>query len=437
MKNYIGFLTDHSGSMHDIRNAALKDYNDSIKAVREAATANMLDTIVSVFGFGGKSQVTKHVVNSNPHVLTPMVDWSAQGNTPLYDAIGDMITLLKSMPDYDNPKVSFLIMLTSDGEEYQSIRYTKEKIAEMIGELRHDERWTIVCRIPSGCRRAFDELNIPADNIQEWDVSEKGIGISTQSTTVAMNNFYAQRAKGLRGSSTFYANAAHVTQNQVKASLQNISAEVSLWTVLPEEDGIEIKPFAEKRLGTMPFLKGAAFYQLSKTEARVQETKMIIIRDKSTGHVYFGEAARDMIGLPRTGNARVHPGNHGNYDIFIQSTSINRKLVAGTQLMYWPKVGVGFTAADFPWLTNGQSKIDPTLVQKSTAAIQATAGMQPAFAQPYGANPVVKTNITQTNDRTYYPSRDECRLAARKLGTSPRDAGKSSPTGQRWFIPKV
>lgn len=34
-------------------------------------------------------------------------------------------------------------------------------------------------------------------------------------------------------------------------------------------------------------------------------------------------------------DAQVKPGNHANFDIFVQSTSFNRKLVRGTKLLYF------------------------------------------------------------------------------------------------------
>ena len=51
-KNYVGFLNDHSGSMQGIAHAAAKDYNANIEAIKNAATTEMLDTVVSVVGIG-------------------------------------------------------------------------------------------------------------------------------------------------------------------------------------------------------------------------------------------------------------------------------------------------------------------------------------------------------------------------------------------------
>jgi hypothetical protein len=49
--------------------------------------------------------------------------------------------------------------------------------------------------------------------------------------------------------------------------------------------------------------------------------------------VYMGEDARRMLGLPTSGVAKVRPGNHSSFDVFVQSTSLNRKLVRGTKLL--------------------------------------------------------------------------------------------------------
>lgn len=91
-------------------------------------------------------------------------------------------------------------------------------------------------------------------------------------------------------------------------------------------------------------LKGAAFYQLTKAEKNVQSWKYILIRRKGSGEVYAGrEDVRRMLGLPVGVDVGVNPGNHGDYDIFVQSASVNRKLVRGTDVVYWPAVGRPFT----------------------------------------------------------------------------------------------
>lgn len=39
-----------------------------------------------------------------------------------------------------------------------------------------------------------------------------------------------------------------------------------------------------------------------------------------------------MLGLPDF-EVKVNPASYGQYDIFVQSTSVNRKLIKGTKLL--------------------------------------------------------------------------------------------------------
>jgi len=78
---------------------------------------------------------------------------------------------------------------------------------------------------------------------------------------------------------------------------------------------------------------GLAYYQLTKPED-VQPAKDLVVRDKSSGAIYGGHEARALIGMPTSARVRVKPGNFGNWDIFIKSTSVNRKLVRGTDVLY-------------------------------------------------------------------------------------------------------
>src|SRR6478735_12658881 len=346
MKNYICFVNDHSGSMGQSgkQNAAKNDYNATISVIKDAASREMLDTVVSVVGIGLRnpndgSDVVRQVVISNPHVLKPVENWEAQGSTPLYDGIGEVISLCEGLPDANDPNVSFLVQITTDGEEYMSKRETRSTISSKIMRLQQTGRWTFVARIPRGCRHMLNGLGITADNIVEWDNSAKGLEIATAQTVQAYNNFYSVRSAGAKSSNVFYTNAAAVDTSK----LVDISNKVSIYVVDgPDvQEGIQIRDFILKKRAQ--YLKGAAFYQLTKSESRIQETKLVAVRDRNTGKVYGGQQARTMVGLPQYGNARLHPGDHKHYDIFIQSESVNRKLVKGTGVLYWEEMGVPFT----------------------------------------------------------------------------------------------
>lgn len=439
MKNYIGFVNDHSGSMSKLVNAAINDYNATITAVKEAASREMLDTVVSVVGIGIRGQygtpeygteVSRQVVISNPHVLKPVTVWPTPGGTPLYDGIGNMIELFKSLPDYNNPEVSFLVMTTTDGEEMHSKKYNASMLRDEIARLQATGRWTFVFRVPKGYSSTIAPLGIPRDNIQEWGTTTQGMAESTAATTQAMNTFFAARSAGAKSSSVFYANASSVNVN----NLTDISKDVSLYVVPDADSGIQIRDFILRH--RMEYLKGAAFYQLTKTEPRVSHTKMIAIRDRSTGKIYAGKEARDMIGLPNDRNARLHPGDHGNYDLFIQSESVNRKLVGGTGVLYWKSIGVPFTEADLAYLQpKAAAPVAPAVVQ-----LPAVAPTNKPTPNPLKPTPKAPSDYINGKLVAYFDTRDEGREAARVAGTTLQDArklGMESMVKKRWFIYKT
>lgn len=420
-KNYIGFVNDHSGSMANIARAAMMDYNTNITAIKDAASKEMLDTVVSVVGIGYPRDydVTRQVVISNPHVLKPITSWSTNGGTPLYDGIGNLINLFKSLPDAQEEHVSFLVMVTTDGEEMHSRKWTRSALHQEIVHLQSTGRWTFVFRIPANALVSrITDLGVPLDNIQKWDTTSAGMAQSTVATTQAMTGYFAARSAGAKSSSAFYSDASKVNL----AALDDISKEVSLYVVPQEDNGIEIRPFILRH--RMEHLYGSAFYQLTKTESRVQPDKKVLVRDQATGKVFAGKEARKMIGLPDDKNARLHPGDHKAYDIFIQSNSINRKLVGGTGVLYWKKAGRPFTDADLAYL-------QPKPVAPTTPPVVQLPKVAPT-------NKPTKSPIPVTPRMQYFETREEARRYCASVGLPQSDIqnlGKQAQKGRRWAVP--
>ena len=79
---------------------------------------------------------------------------------------------------------------------------------------------------------------------------------------------------------------------------------------------------------------GRGFYELTKLEL-IQERKEVVLRDKATGDMWSGNAARDLLGLPYGKRSTVRPlSNTFPYNVFVQSTSANRVLKKGTRFLY-------------------------------------------------------------------------------------------------------
>ena len=336
MKNYFGFVRDHSASMHPLTAAAKRDYNANINCIREEAIASKLDTIVSVMqcGIGRPTKNEFEIINSSVTKLKPMQSYSATGTcTPLYDAVMQLIESLEATPDINNPDVAYLVFVTTDGEENASYVTAKE-LSNKIQELQKTDRWTFVFRVPRGSRNSvISRLQLPAGNVIEWDQTDRGVAEATQATTSAFKTFYQKRQAGEKSSKTFYADLSAVSKAQVKNSLTDITGEVSVFDV-PE--AMKIKDFFLDTTGT--FQQGCGFYELTKREKEVQDYKKIVLYDIRARKYYGGDDARGLLGLPETGSGvsvALAPGDHAGYRIFIQSTSVNRKLLAETKVLYW------------------------------------------------------------------------------------------------------
>lgn len=101
--------------------------------------------------------------------------------------------------------------------------------------------------------------------------------------------------------------------------------------ILGVDRDVSIKDFVEEN--GLLFQKGRGFYEFTKTET-VQERKEVILVDKNTGDIFSGEEVRRMIGLPYGRRGKIKPAAIEGYDVFVQSTSYNRRLMRGTRFLY-------------------------------------------------------------------------------------------------------
>jgi hypothetical protein len=337
MKNYIGISRDHSGSMSSLATTAMNDYNLNVSSIKEGANTTGIDTVVSVIkcGVGSPAKNEFEVINSSVNSLNTLRTYSANGSsTPLFDSVGELIEQLQRVPDAAGENVSFLVMVITDGEENASRKFTAGDISHKIRQLQSTDRWTFTFRVPKGYARKLSQLGIPEENILEWEVSKRGFEEATVRTQTAVSNYYSQRSRGLRASSRFYSDLSSVTTQDVKSELKDITHKVQFFSV---NSASPIREFLEGKLGR-PMILGTAFYQLNKPE-KLQSHKSICIRDRKSGRVYTGSHARDLLNLPKGGEIKIYPGDHGDFDVFIQSTSVNRNLFPGTDLLYYPTAG--------------------------------------------------------------------------------------------------
>lgn len=330
--NYIGFSLDHSGSMQGVTRQAMRDFNENIGIMRDKNSELDQDTFITVNKCGVASNKNEFsLVGVRVEQVSDLTRYEASGNTPLYDSIGDLIDNMKSSRQHEEgDNVSYLIMVITDGEENASRTWGAYSLKKEIERLQASGNWSFVFRVPYGQKdRIVYNLGVPSANVIEWDGrTESSLAKTTKVQTQSLDGYYNMRAVGQTQSQSFFATMS-ADDATIKSSLQDLTNEVWLWPVTQEA---QIRDFVEQHIPS--YTKGKAFYQLTKSE-EVQGYKDLIIQSKVDGKIYGGDDARALLNLPQTvGTIRVRPGQTGNYDVFIKSTSVNRKLLPNTRLLY-------------------------------------------------------------------------------------------------------
>lgn len=104
----------------------------------------------------------------------------------------------------------------------------------------------------------------------------------------------------------------------------------SRFQVLIVDRDCSIKEFVEEN--GLTFKQGRGFYEFTK-RVLVQEYKEVVVQDVGTNEMFTGDEARTILGIPIGERNRVSP-SPTEFIGFIQSTSNNRKLLAGTRFLY-------------------------------------------------------------------------------------------------------
>lgn len=334
---YVGLVRDHSGSMRSLATQACNDYNLTLSGIQESMRDEGQQAYVTVVECGVGYNASVRVANSLADVnsLRELTSYSANGGaTPLWDSVGEVIDQIENnIPAWaiTDTQVAFLVMVTTDGEENSSRRWNARTIAARIQKLQATDRWTFVFRVPRGAKRTLVAAGIPDGNVIEWEQTSKSLEHATQTQVAATKSYFAARSAGVTKSTTFYADVGKIKETDVKVNLADLSGEFAISEVQAHQDGVDVKSFCMTNFGD--FKVGKAYYQLTKRET-VQAGKLIAIRDKTSGHIYTGNAARQLLGFPFGVQIKVAPGTQGQYDVFVQSTSYNRKLVQNTRVLY-------------------------------------------------------------------------------------------------------
>lgn len=325
--NHIALVIDESGSMNNIAKDALNALNSQLEFIKSQATSTGQKTTVSFYKFNDS---VSRILSLYPvESVKPISDYWPNGSTSLMDAVEEAINGLERAPKQSGSDVSFLVIVVTDGQENSS-QTTVEKVSKLIKQKQGTDRWSFVFSVPHvGTNYIQKFLGVPDGNIREWEQTTKGVQTMSTAHIAGITSYYSGRSLGKTSTKNYFqTDLSNLSTTDLKDNLDTVNSDFKSLEVKSE---VEIRPFVEK--SGFAFVKGNGFYELTKPEL-VQEYKEILIKDKKNGKIYGGADAKNLINMPLNGETRVRPGNHMNYAIFVQSTSVNRKLVRGTTLLY-------------------------------------------------------------------------------------------------------
>jgi len=324
--NHIVLVLDSSGSMSSLKNSLIKVV-DSLKNHLSVRSQELnQETRISVYFFSSQIECIAYDQDVMRNFSIKDI-YNPCGGTALLDGtMKSLFDLEKTSQLYGDH--SFLIFVCTDGEENQSTTTTTElsnKIASM------PNNWTLAVLVPN-MQGVFEakKFGFPANNIQVWDTSDAGMQKVGDNIRHVTDEYLNNRAMGIRGTQNlFKVDLSNITTTAVQSSLQELNP--TTFTIYTATQDQAIKAFVEAQTGKS-YVKGNNYYLLNKKE-HIQSYKNIFIRERATGKVYGGDNARNLLQLPIGQDIDVKPDTNNVFDIYVESTSVNRKILNGTTVL--------------------------------------------------------------------------------------------------------
>ena len=193
MSTHVFFLLDMTGSMSRNKEATIDACNEFIGAQQSNPGA---DDSVFTLGVFNSNIGLERIVREVSLDRAPRIDhehYRPDGATPLYDAIGEAMTLLES---HTGP---VLFIIQTDGEENSSRRVTRDEVLTRVAEKTADGWQFVYLGCDIYAMQQGGKLGIPVGNTMSYRRSdtEDAFHSLTASTTAYM-------AQGSAASGSFF-----------------------------------------------------------------------------------------------------------------------------------------------------------------------------------------------------------------------------------------
>ena len=168
------FLLDRSGSMGGFESDTIGGFNAFIEKQRKLEG----ETIVTAVLFDDKYEILLNGIDASKTWLTDK-DYYVRGSTALLDAVGKTILdvgyrISKTSEEEKSGKVIFVI--TTDGMENASRKFTAKKIKELIKHQQERYNWEFIFLGANiDAAKEADSMGIDIKNAYSFEASKTGV----------------------------------------------------------------------------------------------------------------------------------------------------------------------------------------------------------------------------------------------------------------------
>ena len=200
MKNNITeivFILDRSGSMSGFESDTIGGFNATIEKQKEQDGKVYVSTVL----FDNESEVIHDRIDINEIKRMTRRDYQVRGCTALLDAIGGAIHHIGNIHKYARPEdvpEHTIFIITTDGMENASHRYSSEKVKEMIKRRTEKYGWEFIFLAANiGAVETAENIGIRKERAANYCQTKEGVYRSYCAMSEAITTVRRNRAKDM------------------------------------------------------------------------------------------------------------------------------------------------------------------------------------------------------------------------------------------------
>lgn len=360
--NRVVLILDGSGSMLSHKDSLITVVDGLIKWLADRSVRDGHETRITLYIFDDVVELAlfdRDVMRVQLESIRKY--YFTRGGTALIDTVSravDDSAALDVLPNLYSDYATLLFVL-SDGYENASYGSADKLETKLKGLPDH---WTLACMVPNAQGRLeAQRFGFPPGNIEIWDTNSRtGAVEAVKKLETSLDTYLTGRTEGVRSTTglfTVQAPAAADVAAALKAGtvkvldvddfmIVPVAAVNGMNVVIPRKSITKTKnPNGIPHVEIMEFVQatgrryeaGKTFYELEKSE-KFDAHKQVALIESATNRVIVGKAARELIGLDQY-SRRIKPmpldkaTGRPQFRVFLQSTSINRQLRIGSQVL--------------------------------------------------------------------------------------------------------